>query len=836
MQIANGQLVNWFQTPNAQSYQTTWTVPPAAAAPLFPTATAVWANPSWANIYNRSYTSSAGWTALGNNIIGYKYPGVTDKSIYDWTKTNINEMNYGHDKNTNYNLEFEQELLSNLYFNAGWFRQDFHSTTNYTVAQLNVATLYVDTNKNLPDGSANPYFGKPYVEDSDPDRYVNNQLDDHYRAMLAYTPDFTRNQNWTKWLGHHQISGLWSRDESDLKQYRQRLEYVSSSTPEGMIRYGANQNANADGSPTGWNYQTTSYRRAFYLANPSDPNGVVTQGSGQWNADANGSYTADLKVYDYATNSFKTLNMTTKYNTFDASTGRTQRYVDSLSAGITSYLWKDRLVATFGVRKDQYQARSTTDAAIIDPATKVTLSPALTIPQKWSNGLYNTDTILNRWKLWDKLEGTTRTLGGVLRPFQKWTSVESKADNGSLGWQFIRDFGFSYNQSDNFNPPATAQTDAFMNPLPKPTGKGKDYGFQFQLFDRKLFARVTWFEASNENERTNPGTSISRLTGNVDTTLFRNWARTIAMINMGMDPRIAGFGSNLTTAQETQVQADAAKIWQLPYTYYDGSNIFATRNANAKGIEAEINYNPSRNWTMKFTFGKQDTKYSSVLKEFDAWYNVRYPVWEAAKASNYLLPQYQSLATYVSPSAGGTPVDLTNFLTSYGYNTSVTLADAFGNTNVTNYYNINVTPQVLLARDLEGQSAPGQRKYRWSYLTNYSFSEGRMKGWSVGGVERWEDKSIIGYYGKASGANGTQMDVSDTTKPIYDSANFYTDLWVSYTRKVFSDKVRMKLQLNVANVFENGGLQTVSVNYDGSPYAFRIIDPRQFILQASFDF
>jgi hypothetical protein len=237
---------------------------------------------------------------------------------------------------------------------------------------------------------------------------------------------------------------------------------------------------------------------------------------------------------------------------------------------------------------------------------------------------------------------------------------------------------------------------------------------------------------------------------------------------------------------------------------------------------------------MKLTYGNQDAQYSNVLLEFNAWYDVRNPVWQAAKASDYLLPQYQGLAKYTT--SGGREVDLTNFWTSYGFASEVRLDEPFGNTNVANYYNINVNPQVLLARDLDGQSAPGQRKNRTSFLTNYSFVEGKLKGWAVGGVERWEDKSIIGYYGKASGANGTQLDVSDTTRPIYDDANFYTDLWVSYTRKVFNDKVRMKLQLNVVNAFENGGLQTVAVNYDGSPYAFRIVDPRQFILTAGFDF
>lgn len=838
MQIADGQLQNWFQPLYTRQYLPGFgtATNPAANPPVFPAASAVWANPTWADVYNRDYSVSAGWTGIGNGVAAgaYKYAGVTDKSIYDWSKTNINQMNFGKDKNSNYNIELEQEILPNLFLSGGWFRQDFTSATNYTVAQLNVATLFVDTNINNVDGTPNPFYGKPYVEDFDPDRYVNSERDDHYRAMLAYTPDFRQNKGWLRWLGHHQFLGLWSKDTTEARSLRQRLEYVNAATPEGRYRYMNNNNNNADGTPTGWNFQSASLHRLYYLAAPSDPNGVVTRSSGTWDPI---DYSGSIKVYDYANSRFSTVDMDTTFNTFDTSTGSSQREVNSISAGMTNYLWNDRLITTFGVRKDKYKARSSTNDVIKDEEGN-TVAPRLTNAEKWTNGYYNTEAILNRWNRWDHLEGTTRTLGGVLRPFRNWDNIEARANSGSIFWQFVRDFGVSYNKSSNFNPPPSSQVDGLGNPLPKPIGEGKDYGFQFSLFDNKLFARVNWFEASNQNERTNPGTSISRLTGNVDTTLFRNWARTIAMINMGMDPRIAGFGENLTPAVEDQIQAAAATIWKQSYTYYDQlaglGGIGATRNAKAKGVEAEINYNPTRNWTMKFTFGKQATYYSDVLKEYEALYNVRNPVWQAAKAADYLLPQYQNLVTYTG--ANQRAVDLTNFWTSYGYRAEAYIGEPNGNNNVEQYYNSVVLPQALLARDLDGQEAPGQRKYRWSYLTSYNFSEGALKGIFVGGSQRWESKAVIGYYGRASGANGTQLDVSDIDRPIYDDANSYTDLWVGYTRKIIGGKVGMRIQLNVSNVFENGGLQTVAVNYDGSPYAFRIVDPRQFILTTSFDF
>lgn len=840
-QIANGELVNWIQPTFQYKYLTSWgtATNPAANPSTYPTDTAIYGNATWSDIFTRGYTASAGWTGIGNGVVGgntgYKYPGVSDRSIYDWRSINLNSMNFGTAENSSYNIEFEQELPGGVFLNAGWFRQDYTSRSNYTVAQLNVATLYVDTNINLPDGSPNPYFGKPYVEDYDPDSYINNELADHQRVMLAWTPDFTQNDNWTKWLGRHQLLGMWSRDDNMRTDIRQRLHYTAAATDAGKYRYLRNSNNNADGSPTGWNRQTTSLRRTYYLAAPDDPNGVVTRDAGTWDYL---EYNGDIHAYDYDSNGFVDVNMTQAFIDFDGNTGRNERIVDSLSAGITSHFWEDRLTTTFGVRKDKWKARST-NTGLTAVLGNEENSPAITNADKWVDGVFQRDFLFNRWGPWSKLEHTTSTIGGVLRPFRNWDSIEARAEEGSLWWQFVRDFGISYNKSDNFNPPSTALGDFFGNQLPIPTGEGEDIGIQFSLGD-KLFARITWFEASNLNENIGKPIAFDRLNANVDQTLFRNWARTIALINMGMDPTSETFGTNLSTTQEQAVQDAAEVIWQLPYNYYGSLpyGLGATQSADAKGVEAEVNYNPSKNWTVKFTFGKQDTKYSDVYKEYDPWYAVRLAVWQDAQAADFLRPEYQQYATYTT--FGGRAVDLTNFMTSFGYRSELFPEAANGYANPGAYYEAVVAPQIALDRDLDGQSAPGQRKYRWSLLSTYTFDEGRFKGFSVGGNLRWEDKAVIGYYGRASGINRYNgeavLDYSDTSRPIYDSANYYTDLWISYRRMIFSDKVGMKLQLNVNNALEGGELRTVGVNLDGSPYQYRIIDPRQFILTATFDF
>lgn len=839
MQIVGNEVLDYSYY-RADQYRATYGTPtnPTGNAPVFPASgDDIYANGNWDAAWNSVYSQSDFHSALNNGIGSYRYPGVSDKSIYDWEKVNILNMNFGATTNNTINLELEQEILPNLHFSAGWFFQDYENTTNYTVSQLNVATLFVDTNVKRADGSANPMFGQPFVYDFDPDQFLNFEENDNYRAMLAWTPDFTDNDNWTKWLGRHQVSALATKNHVTKSFWRKRW-FITDTDEESnnTIFLTRNPNNNLDGSPTGWKLENRSVQRNFYLAGPgSQPYGQVTRASGRFD---NSSYNGRMNYYDWSAEQWQTLAYTTGYIDHSAHTGRTEREVDSYSAGITSHLWDDRLVATFGVRQDDYRARNTTSGAILAEAGGAQIAPGMTNQEKWVDGYYQTETVFNRWNYWDEVSGTTNTLGGVLRPFSNWNNIEDRAAEGSMFHEFVSSLGFSYNKSDNFNPPPSAQVDAFGNPLPKPTGEGEDFGLQFSLMDNKLFARVNWFKMTNENERTNPGTSISRLTNNVDTSLFRKWAETIALINMGLDPIDASnFNTNnFTPAQIDQWESAAAQIWQLPYTYYaDVGSIYATRSAEAEGIEFQVSYNPNRNWTMKFTFGQQETKYANVLKEFDAWFDHRNPVWSGARAADYLDAQYQGLSQYTADN--GVEVNLTDFWNSYGYASQIRLGDQFGNESAQLYYDNVVTPQYAIASDLEGQAAPGQRKNRWSYLTNYTFDEGALRGWSVGGSVRWEDQAVIGYFGKPNAATGSSdLTLSDVNRPIFDEANTYTDLWFSYTTKVFSDKVRMKVQLNVANVFESGGLRVVGVNYDGSPNAYRIVDPRRFILSTKFDF
>ena len=53
--------------------------------------------------------------------------------------------------------------------------------------------------------------------------------------------------------------------------------------------------------------------------------------------------------------------------------------------------------------------------------------------------------------------------------------------------------------------------------------------------------------------------------------------------------------------------------------------------------------------------------------------------------------------------------------------------------------------------------------------------------------------------------------------------------------RLWSDKINAKFQFNVRNIQESGRLLPVSAFPDGTASVYRIVDPRQFILSATFE-
>ncbi len=809
---------------------------PATATPTLATLGILPSDPRYI-IMDRMWAQSTALPQPTTTINGKTYtygswqnPGVTNKSIYNWTKYNDIQSNFGLLRSGNYSLEVEQQLLPDLFFNAGWLRQDIDSTENYTMGSLTGNTVQIDVNKNNMDGTPNRYFGLPFINEGiggGMDTWYHPQTDDNFRAMLAYNLDLTKHEGFLKYFGHHRVLGLWSYQMSKNAVERWRNGYVAGDA-DATLRFVPNLTLpNQQLALNG-----LTLMRKYYLASPGDPQATTTHASGFWgNQGWNGPVSSQVQVYNYNTGQFQN-DTVTEQALFSASGSfRSERILNSKTLALQSYLFGDRLVTTLGWRHDDVKIRITSSGALSD-TSGVIYAPAMTNAQLYldgNTGLINHDAVMSRWWRWDRYTGNTKTLGGALHLFKDMEFARKFGGEGSLASEFLSGLTVYLNKSDNFNPPITFQTDYFKMPLPKPTGKGTDEGIGFSLFKNKLVVRVNWYDTSSENERTAAASTLLGRLAYSDTTTGIPWASAVQRIRNGANTAVTNW--NTEAANPVADPVNQQKIYdmlKLPLNYYSGIVTGGTQNSKAKGTELQLTYNPAPNWTLKWTGDHAKTSYTNVAPQYDAWLAVRLPVWQTMAAPE--------IADFTD--GGGVQYSLKNFWTGYGFTNVAQKNGNPGNTSPQDYFNSVVVSQVALAKALQGATAPDLRQYHTSILTNYRFSEGKLKGFSVTFNERWESKAAIGFLGKVGDPinSPTVISVADPTLPVYDHGNYYTDIGFSYSRKIFGDKIGWRIQLNINDALENGRLAPTAVNFDGSPWSYRIIDPRQFVLTSTFTF
>jgi outer membrane receptor protein involved in Fe transport len=684
----------------------------------------------------------------GSTMPLFVTPSITDKSLYDWSSVNFVAPNYSKSKADIYTFELEYFLVRTrhqlLAARAGWFREDTDNYSRNFIGGTN-AVLYVDVNEKLLDGRDNPYFKRPYLAASEPTLFQRPNINDIQSADLAYQITPSKLPRLLSWIGTQKLAAHGETRRIDTATFRYRDAITDDH------RWINLQNR------TG-----VTAARAYYKYYVGDNQG---QGIDQ----------APPAIYGLSGNyPFTWLNAQTNQWVNEGATigeagitpsNRTRREIRTMSATTQNFFFDDRIVTTFGLRKDKNRSRDS-NGATVDPAT----------------GFLNYDA-LRVWGTWLEKSGNTKTSGVVVKP---------------LRW-----FNVHFNKSDSFQP-AISQYNLYGEALPNPTGQGRDYGLTFSLFDRRLNFKINRYDTTQFNSRGGDAGIVAtravrletgRTANGNDSFNLENWATLLA------NSRFAAQGIVPTAVQTSSA---VAKIMNLPEGFIDnlvGKSIAETSDIAAKGLELEVNFSPTRNWTMKFTGAQQKSIDSNISPRLQQYINERLPVWQALKDD-------AGVNWWTSRIGGaGVPQD---------------------------FYIGSVSAPLKLAIANNGKPRSQVREWRFNALTNYNFTEGRFKNFGIGGAVRWEDQAAIGFRGAAPEADGVIRSL-DPTKPLLDKARTYFDFSANYNLRLHHNKIRARVQLNIRNVFESGRLQAVAVNPDGQPFAYRIIDPRQFILSTTFD-
>ncbi|HEU5080062.1 MAG TPA: TonB-dependent receptor plug domain-containing protein [Opitutaceae bacterium] len=343
-----------------------------------------------------------------------------------------------------------------------------------------------------------------------------------------------------------------------------------------------------------------------------------------------------------------------------------------------------------------------------------------------------------------------------------------------------------YNYSENFIPNAGA-IDLLGNTTPSPTGTTREYGFSVNTPDGKLNAKVNWFKTVAANA---PAAAAN----------FPLAQWTIPYMENEFMP-------NLAAQAGIQYQKYMSPSINQGSSY--GNTVGDARLANgytanevAKGIELELTYNVTKNWRLMANVSKQDVKQTNIATGLTDFIENRLAYWQSIPAL------WTGPYTYT----GG------------GWGVGRTGQQQWNSDNAFYY---------LSYKSAEGQPSTQLAKWHASAITNYTFSEGFLKGVSIGGGARYIEKAIIGNPA-IKDASGTVVAL-DLDHPYTTPGYIAFDVWVGYKRKLYR-KSDISFQLNVRDLQENGGVRAIVANSDGTPAAYRILDPRTWYLTTTIDF
>ncbi len=697
---------------------------------------------------------------LASQPLFQKYPVLANKAIYDWSSINVAAMNRFEDKTQTLSVMLEQSILNTqrqtLDLQLGCFRENADRFTRNLLGSLSpgqgfASTVTIDVNERLLDGAPNPYFRRPFVQLDRPYIYQQPLDRDTYRAQLAYRLDLRQEPNLLHWLGLHQFSGYGEYKNIEKRQYLFRDAIVSN-------------HAWSDTTTNRGGQSSYLIYHRFYLGDGQGNN--VDYGP-----TANNPGTYPLRWGNMVTGQF--VNEPVQIATTIASesgngTGglnNNRTILKSQGAVLQSFLLKDRLVTTFGLREDKSYSRLGGNPRLIDP---VTIDEASF--NSWATG----DWIVG--------QGKTTTAGAVLKPL-RWLNL-------------------SVNKSASFKP-SEVGFDLYKHVLPDPSGAGQDYGFSLNLLENKLMVRVNRYKTVQINSRNGDSSTISQRVRRLDymgaTGALYNLQR---QATLWLTDAAVAKGQTLTADQLLQ---QLSTTMGLPADLIDNppNRPYAVDDITARGTEIEVNYNPNNFWTLKANVTQQESINAGLSADVTKWIDDRMAVW----------------TKIVDPR-----------------NNQPWFSQDYGGGSAQSYLTSNVINPLQIAQAMQGKSRPQIRKYRANFLTSYRLAgltdQRLLKRFTVGGAVRWEDKGAIGFRGQQQAP--AVITTLDATNPIWDKSHTYADAFVTYRTKIYSDKVGLTLQLNAKNVLESGSLRPVAIEADGRVIAYRIVDPRLFILTATF--
>lgn len=794
---------------------------------------------------------------LPNYQLGaYKDKTVSDPGIFDFYNKLIDGPNKQELQNFHaYNVALTQTFLNNkVGFDVAYDRQSYKQEDD---ALIGTPYLTVEVAKVLPDGSPNANVGRALVVGSP---YSNGDRFSSRRSFRATAfgelnfKDIMGNSTLTEILGRHVFTGLYNtmrREVTDRSWY----SYVAKDQD---LRNGSISLDSRRIPSVSYLGESLLGLSAANQANVPNISARQTPRSGgilDFNSAlaTNRPTSTPPNINDLVGWQFRPITVLDGYHDINrddlvrGGSAHQFRDLDKAKALVwQGFFWNDTIVPTFGWRKDDATNANAGSAPRVGSQYPTGSLLRIDDADDWRNPTWTIPTSAKDPRVgkggvaFNEVSGQSRSWSLVVH------SPKFIKDKLPLG----TDISVFYNRSDNFQP-AGGRTDVFGQSLPAPTGKTKDYGITISTLNDKLTFRINWYKTSVTNASLDGGgtgalSSVYRIGANEAWGyMFAAWAKAGARDFTGgnnyalvtpSDPTSARIDPNIGTLvyQPAPGQSIADALAQqnaainaildpknLPPPAFDAawginnrnqinpalgwagggvnwgqpSTLAVTGDTISKGTEYELTAQPTPGWNITINAAKTHAQRTNLASSFAGWVDSR--------------------NTFYKGPAG----DVRMWNSGYGQQT------------LRSVWQSEFYASYLLYRLQENSDVPELRPWRVNVVTNYDFRNGTLKGFSVGGAYRWQDKIVVGYPITGTG----DAAFFDLKNPYKGKAEDAFDVWVGYERRI-SRHLNWRVQLNVRNVFASDDLIPVTVQPDGSPGTSRIPEPRVITLTNTLKF
>ncbi|WP_309019073.1 TonB-dependent receptor plug domain-containing protein [Pelagicoccus sp. SDUM812003] len=812
----------------------------------------------------------------------YKAQSLTDPTVFNFYDQLI-DGNTKWEKNEwdAVNFDLQQSFFNNkLAFQIVYDKQDYMRSNENLLGWQ--PTLRIDVLENWDDFSVNPNVGRAYVQTSMGGSGSSVRTEREYKRGSVFAEldasDFMDSDSFiTRLLGKHRFNGVvseqgyatedkgWNRVAAGVDWYdywtgANGLEYpITERPPQGIIYLG--DSLIGASSASGINLPAVGAADVQIAGNS------VTVFDSSWNAPSSVAFDAPWTIpaniagaYDFGEDDegnpvqpLQNSNPANYRGWIDRPvdllyyTGAEDDYllarrekknsdVESAAMNIQSFWWDGALITTLGWREDEVTSGRTAYGKDTTDRYRVV------VPQK--------DDDLSE-------KSTSRSRGAVLHVNQLFGQNDPIPFNVSL----------SYNEGSNFQPTAVRR-DLYGRQIANPSGETEDIGISLSTKDGKYTFRALKYESLIY------GNSASLPTGNIGGFIanglswrnvflyelgayawsdrgqvsYRNQASTAFPADATIDqPWYIEEGSELESQVEDMIVSEwnAIQGWLDERGFFEAwkmnvvpmENLPPDRSTYEASLDDSTPPNPAPQWVppagtvSAYGFSTPDNfaVTSDVLSEGYEFEFIANPT------ENWRIAFNASKTEASNSNVGGELIqEFVDYMDTAVLNTAAGNTPRWGNWGGGRIQNIysNFRSEYVLLKLQEGTAVPELRKWRYNVVTNYSFSDGKFKGLSLGGSYRWQDKVAISY--PLQGDTPAEY-TFDLNNPIFAPSEDGIDLWASYEREL-TDRIDWRIQLNVRNVGKGDELIPVSYNPNGSIAGLRVGPTQEWFITNTFSF